>query len=171
MDGQTAEEARHPGYRVLSRLRFVTEIVGATLFFATFTGFVVQIFFRYALGNPVTWTEEVTMILFLWTVFWSAAFMVRIKEHVCFDVVYDVVSDNTRRIMSVFAMILLVVAFVMLMPRTVDYLEFLMRKKSPVLRIRMPYIYAGYLLFLFNLTVQAVWRLKGLIGSSWRTHL
>jgi TRAP-type C4-dicarboxylate transport system permease small subunit len=171
MTDQNAVEGEHPGLRVLKTLKLGTDMIGSLLFFATFVGFVVQIFFRYALNSPVVWTEEVTMIAFLWTVFWSAAFMVRIKEHVCFDVVYDVVSPRVRRLFAIYAMVLLAVAFLLLMPKTVDYLQFLMRKRSPVLRIPMHYIYAGYLLFLFNFTIQALWRLKGLLGRNWQAHI
>lgn len=171
MTDQSARDAEHPGLRLLRQAKFAADVVGSTLFLATFIGFVVQIFFRYVLSSPVVWTEEATMIAFLWTVFWSAAFMVRIKEHVCFDVVYDIVPASVQRSLAIFAMVLLAVAFIILMPSTVDYLQFLVRKKSPVLRIPMPYIYAGYLLFLFNFTLQALWRLRGLFGRNWHAHL
>lgn len=171
MTDQNFVPARRPLPRALTRLKFIADLIGSALFFLTFTGFVVQIFFRYALSSPVTWTEEATMIAFLWTVFWSAAFIVRIKEHVCFDVVYDIVRPEIQRAMATFAMLLLAAAFLLLIPYTIDYLEFLMRKKSPVLRVPMHYIYAGYLLFLINFTIQALWRLYGLSGRNWRAHL
>jgi TRAP-type C4-dicarboxylate transport system permease small subunit len=171
MTDQSTSDTEHPGMRMLRRLKFGADLVGSALFLATFVGFVIQIFFRYALSSPMVWTEEATMIAFLWTVFWSAGFMVRIKEHVSFDVVYDIVPAQMQRAMAIFAMVLLAVAFIILMPQTVDYLQFLTRKKSPVLRVPMHYIYAGYLLFLFNFTIQALWRLKGLFGRNWRVHL
>lgn len=157
--------------RGLHILKKGADYVGVLLFLSAFAGFIVQVFFRYVLNQPLAWTEEITMIAFIWTVFWAAAFMVPIKDHVSFDVVYDVVAPRTRRIMTIISMILLVVAFVMLIPRTFDYLDFLLHKKSPVLRIQMTWVYGCYVLFLIAFSIQAVWRLYHLFRSTWREQI
>ena len=159
---------------ISERLRMLkkgADYVGALLFISAFTGFIVQVYFRYVLNKPLAWSEEATMIAFIWTVFWAAAFMVPIKEHVSFDVVYDVVSERTKRILSIIAMLVLVIAFVILIPYTLDYLDFLFRKKSPVLRIQMTWIYGCYLLFIVAFSAQAAWRLFHLLGPKWRDQL
>ena len=147
------------------------DYVGVLLFLSAFAGFLIQVFFRYALNDPLAWTQEATMIAFIWAVFWAAAFMVPIKEHVSFDLLYDVVSDRTRRKLSIFAMGFLVVAFVLVIPRTFDYLDFLFRKRSPVLRIHMTWVYGCYILFLIAFTVQAAWRLYHLFRPDWRDQI
>lgn len=154
--------------RALQIVKWGADTVGVLLFVATFVGFIVQVFFRYVLNNPLAWTEEATMIAFVWTVFWAAAFMVPIREHVTFDVVYDIVSPHVRRVFSIIAMLALIVAFVWLIPHTVDYLEFLLRRRSSVLRVQMHWIYGCYLLFIVAFTIQALWRLVGLFGRNWR---
>ena len=151
-------------------LRFLKEgadLVGVLLFTVAFLGFIVQVFFRYVMNSPILWTEEVTMIAFVWTVFWAAAFMVNIREHVTFDVVYEIASPQVKRGMAIFAMIALIVAFALLIPATWDYLTFLLRKKSPVLRLPMTWIYGCYLLFVVNFTIQALWRLWRLFTPDW----
>ncbi|MEF2072654.1 TRAP transporter small permease [Consotaella aegiceratis] len=157
--------------RWLRILKTGADTVGVLLFLTAFSGFMIQVFYRYVLNHPLAWTEEYTMIAFMWTVFWSAAFMVGIREHVSFDVVYDVVSPSTQRVLAIVAMIFLVVAFVMLIPATWDYLTFMMRKKSPVLRVRMHWVYGCYILFLVNFSIQALWRLWILFGPRWRTQV
>ncbi|MGR3663040.1 MAG: TRAP transporter small permease [Paracoccaceae bacterium] len=157
--------------RGLLILKKGADYVGVLLFMSAFCGFIVQVFFRYVLNQPLAWTEEVTMIAFIWTVFWAAAFMVPIKDHVTFDVVYDVVAPRTRRVMTTISMILLLVAFVMLIPRTFDYLDFLLHKKSPVLRIQMTWVYGCYVLFLISFSIQAAWRLYHLFRSTWREQI
>lgn len=147
------------------------DTIGVLLFVVAFSGFIVQIFFRYVLGSPALWTEEVTMIAFVWTVFWAAAFMVNIREHVTFDVLYEVVSPETKRLMAIFSMVVLVIGFALLIPATWDYLTFLLRKKSPVLRIQMTWIYGCYLLFVVNFTIQTLWRLWKLFSANWRAHV
>ena len=143
------------------------DLVGVLLFTTAFLGFIVQIFFRYVVNRPILWTEEVTMIAFVWTVFWAAAFMVNLREHVSFDVVYEIVTPQVKRIMAIFSMVVLIGTFLLLIPATFDYLEFLLRRRSPVLRIPMTWIYGCYMLFLVNFTIQAAVRLWRLFTPEW----
>jgi len=164
-----AETLPLPGW--LRNLKSAADTVGVVLFTVAFLGFIVQIFFRYVIDRPLVWTEEVTMIAFIWTVFWAAAFIVNIREHVTFDLLYDAVSPRTRRVLAIFSMVALIGAFVALIPATWEYLTFLMRKKSPVLRIPMTWIYVCYLLFVVNFTIQAAVRLWRLSSPGWRLQI
>ncbi|MBS3849646.1 TRAP transporter small permease [Devosia sp. J2-20] len=147
------------------------DTVGVLLFLTAFTGFIVQIFFRYVLNQPLAWTEEATMIAFIWTVFWAAAFMVPVREHVTFDVVYDIAPEHVRRFFSICTMALVVVAFLILVPYTLDYLQFLMRKKSDVLRIPKTWIYGCYLLFIVAFATQGAFRIYNLLRPNWRDQI
>lgn len=146
-------------------------LVGVVLFTCAFTGFIVQVFYRYALNSPLLWTQEFVMITFIWAVFWSAAFTVPIRAHVSFDVVYDTVSDNTKRIFTIISMIAIIIAFLMLIPPTWDYLGFMARRKSSVLRIPMNLVYSCYMLFIVGFTVKAGWRLWRLFTPHWRDEI
>jgi len=165
MTDYTASVRRMPTW--LRVLKEGADLIGVLLFTTAFLGFIVQIFFRYVVNRPTLWTEEVTMIAFVWTVFWGAAFMVNIREHVSFDVVYEGMTPRVKRIMSIFSMIVLIACFLLLIPATWDYLEFLLRKKSPVLRLPMTWIYGCYLLFVVNFTIQAAVRLWRLFTPDW----
>ncbi|HWV19429.1 MAG TPA: TRAP transporter small permease [Devosia sp.] len=165
MTDYTASVRRMPTW--LRVLKEGADLIGVLLFTTAFLGFIVQIFFRYVVNRPILWTEEVTMIAFVWTVFWAAAFMVNIREHVSFDVVYEVMSPQVKRIMAIFSMVVLIGTFLLLIPATWDYLEFLLRKRSPVLRISMTWVYGCYLLFVVNFTIQAAVRLWRLFTPDW----
>ncbi|WP_176084978.1 TRAP transporter small permease [Martelella sp. HB161492] len=152
-------------------LKTIADAIGALFFLSAFAGFIIQIFYRYVMNQPLLWTEEFTMIAFIWAVFWAAAFCVPIREHVSFDVVYDIVPARTQRIFTMISMVALIAAFVLLIPYTWDYLDFLTRKKSSVLRIPMNLIYGCYMLFLVGFTIQAVWRLVQLFGPKWHDQI
>jgi TRAP-type C4-dicarboxylate transport system permease small subunit len=156
---------------LLPTLRRIADMLGVLFFVAAFAGFIVQVFMRYVMNRPLAWTEEFVMVAFIWAVFWAAAFMVRIKEHVSFDVLYDFLPENGRRLSAIFAMVVLLLAFGLLIPHTVDYLAFLTRKNSPVLRLPMEWIYGCYLVFLVSFAGQGLHRLIGLMGRNWRHHL
>ena len=54
-----------------------------------FATFIIQIFARYVLNNPVGWSEEVIITAWLWTVLWGAAFVVSEAEEIRFDIIYS----------------------------------------------------------------------------------
>ena len=58
-----------------------------------FACFIIQIFFRYVLNNPVGWTEEVIVTTWLWTVLWGAAFILGEAEEIRFDIIYSNISE------------------------------------------------------------------------------
>lgn len=157
--------------RIGMLLSKLADSIGALFFLAAFSGFIIQVFYRYVLNDPIRWSEELIMIAFIWVVFWAAAFMVPIKRHVTLEVVYDIVPPKTKRIFAIISMLVIIVSFVILMPATLDYLDFLTRKKSPVLRVPMHLIYSCYLLFLIGFTVKSGIRLCKLFGSDWRSHI
>ena len=69
-------------------LRKRAENVAVALLSTMFACFIIQIFFRYVLNNPVGWTEEVIVTAWLWTVLWGAAFIITEAEEVRFDILY-----------------------------------------------------------------------------------
>lgn len=156
---------------LLRRVRKGVDAVGVLLFLATFAGIILQVFFRYVMDSPVAWSEEYTMIAYMWAVFWSAAFMVREQEHVSFDIVYDISKPQTRRLLAIVSMVFLVTAFIILMPAVWDYLEFLTRRRTSVLRIPKIWVFGVFFVFLVAFAAQGGWRLRGLAGKGWRDYI
>ena len=63
--------------------------------------FIIQIFFRYVLNDPIGWTEEVIVTTWLWTVLWGAAFILGEAEEIRFDIIYSNISEGVKRIFTV----------------------------------------------------------------------
>ena len=66
-----------------------------------FVAFIVQIVFRYLLNLPIGWTNELSVILWIWLVLFGAAFVVREDEEIRFDLIYGAVGPRPRRVMFV----------------------------------------------------------------------
>jgi len=79
-------------------LRRRAENVAVALLSLMFACFILQIFFRYVLNNPVGWSEEVIITTWLWTVLWGAAFILDESEEIRFDIIYSNISDRVRRV-------------------------------------------------------------------------
>src|SRR6185503_9903018 len=97
---------RLAGGRTLRRL---ADHVAVALMATMFVSFLLQIFFRYVLDRPLGWTEEVTVLCWVWVVLWSAAFVMSDREEVRFDIVYGAVSPRLRRGFTVVTSIALIV--------------------------------------------------------------
>jgi len=82
-------------------LRRRAENVAVGLLVVMFGAFVLQIFFRYVLGNPLGWSEELIIATWLWTVLWGAAFTLGESEEIRFDIIYSQISERTRRVCTV----------------------------------------------------------------------
>lgn len=128
-------------------LRKRAENVAVALIATMFICFLLQIAFRYFLNQPLGWTEEVTVLCWVWVVLWSAAFVVSDDEEIRFDILYAVVPETTRRAFTVITGIALILLLAISLPATWSYVAFMKRERSAYLGMRFDYLYSIYLIF------------------------
>jgi TRAP-type C4-dicarboxylate transport system permease small subunit len=154
-----------------ARLRFLAELVSALLFVAMFAAFLLQVFTRYVLNDPVAWTQEFVLIVYIWIVFWCAAFLLRERDHISFDMLSTALPPAKRRFLALALTVLTGVAFVSALPATIDYVTFMSIEKSPVLGIRFDFLYSIFIVFVVAVAVGAALRAVRLVGRSWRDEV
>ena len=123
------------------------ENVAVALLCVMFATFIVQIFCRYVLNNPVGWSEEVIITTWLWTVLWGAAFILRESEEIRFDIIYSNVSERTRRVFTVMTGIALVVLYGISLPAAYQYVSFMKVERSAYLRVPINWLYSVFVIF------------------------
>lgn len=132
--------------------RFLLDLVEVYIpiitFSIMFSMFVVQIFYRYYLNQPLTWAYEVTTITFIWTVLLGAGYARRRQDHVSFSIIYDLMSDRFQMICRILGNVLIAVAFIIAIYPVYDYTQFLYTQKSSVLRIPFNIAFAPFLIFI-----------------------
>ena len=128
-------------------LRRRAENVTVALLCVMFATFIVQIFARYVLNNPIGWSEEVIITTWLWTVLWGAAFILRESEEIRFDIVYSMVSERTRRIFTVMTGIALVVLYGISLPAAYQYVSFMKVERSAYLHVPINWLYCVFVIF------------------------
>ncbi len=145
----------------LERLRrgatTAADTVGAVMFAAMFVTFLVQIFMRYVVGQPLSWTIEMCGILYVAIVFWGAAFMTTARDHITFSLISDAVAPPVRRAMGLVGAVVLIAAFITALPGTIDYTAFMAGKKTPIMRITYLSVYGLFPVFLAAAVVRAGW--------------
>lgn len=140
-------------FKVLKRLwRYLEYFCGIVLpgivFSIMFVAFCLQIFSRYVLNNQFDWTYEYTVAGFLWSVAFGAIWAGKKHEHVSFSLLYDRFSPKGRAIINLIGNLLIFSAFVLMLPATYEYIDFIGIKKTAVLRIPFSWLYAPFLFFI-----------------------
>lgn len=166
--------------RPLAAVRAVLDGVAALMMAALFATFVLQVTIRYTarlswvsdavpLLDPARygWTLELCLALWVWIVFWGAAFVVRDTDHVSFDILKDGVRPGLGRWFTIVGCLAVAVALALSLEPTWDKFRILRLKKTATLSglfgdwIRMRDVYSVYALFLVAVPVR-------LLFGAWR---
>lgn len=129
----------------------------AAMLAVMFAAFIIQIVFRYLANLPIGWTQELTVILWIWLVLWGAAFVIRETEEVRFDILYATATPRARRAMCLITGLALIVLYSISFPAVVDYVAFMKVESSAYLKIRFDLLFSIYVLFAAAIIVRYVW--------------
>ena len=148
-----------------SWLRRRANDVAVALMALMFVSFLLQIGFRYLLNEPLGWTDEVTVLCWVWVVLWCAAFVLSDQDEIRFDVVFGLLHPGAKRVFTAASSIAIVVLFLIALPATWNYVTFMKREHTAYLHMRFDVLYAVYLIFAVAIVVKHVrlaWRaIKG----------
>ena len=63
---------------------------------------IIWVVFRYLLNNPITWLEEVQVILIVWTCFLGASAAFRTGKHMCMEFIYEKTRGKLQTFLDIF---------------------------------------------------------------------
>lgn len=135
----------------------LNESLIAAMLAVMFLAFLVQIVFRYLLDLPVGWTNELSLVLWIWLVLWGAAFVLREDEEIRFDLFYAMAGRRTRRVMFVVSALSLVALYAISLPAVVDYVTFMKVEKTAYLKIRFDWLFSVYVVFVVAAIARYLW--------------
>ena len=135
------------GTSVLGWLRRRADDIAVVLMAIMFVSFILQIVFRYVLNRPLGWSEEVTVLCWVWVVLWGASFILSDRDEIRFDIISGAVPQRTARVFTVISGLALIALFVVSLPATWNYVAFMRREKSAYLGMRFDYLYSIYVVF------------------------
>jgi len=145
--------------KMTSWLRRRAENIAAALLAVVFVSFILQIAFRYVLGWPVGWTLEVSTLAWMWLVLWGAAFVVRERDEIRFDILFSTVSPRWRRGFVVVAGAVLAGVFAISLPAVVDYVTFMRVESVSYIDLRLDYAFSIYILFALAVIGRCLYRI------------
>ncbi len=84
-------------YEISGHINRLTEIMVVVLIVLMTLDVGVGVFFRYVIGNPLSWTEELARYLMIWAGLLAVAVCVARREHIGFSLIIDRVPSSFRR--------------------------------------------------------------------------
>ncbi|HOV39057.1 MAG TPA: TRAP transporter small permease [Spirochaetales bacterium] len=130
----------------------ILKIIGIVL---TIT-ILLQVFSRFIMIHPFTWTEELSRFAFIWFCFLGSVYALRRKLHLGIDYFYRKFSSRTRKVADIFINALILFFGYILVHFGYIMIGLTSMQLSTILRIPMSYMYAvlpitGFLFFLIGL--------------------
>ena len=154
--------------QILTRL---AEIIGVFWFLVMFVTFLLQVFTRYVLNDPLGWTTELCLIAFVWFAFWSGGLLVRPSDQVRFDLLYLMAGEKLRRYLAIISTLALSALFLAGLYANYDFVTFMKIDVTPVLEVRYDYVFAVFLIFMVALGIRYALHVLRLLRSGWQDEL
>lgn len=133
------------------------EAVAALMLAVMFIAFLVTILFRYVLNWPSGNAAELSSVMWLWLVLFGAAFVLRERDEIRFDIIYGSVRPGLRRVFMVVIACAIVGLFLLSLPAVWDYVTFMKVQSTAYLRIRYDWLYSIYVLFAVGVILRYIW--------------
>jgi len=129
----------------------------AAAFLCMFIAFILGVFARYVMRNPIRWTYEVSQICFVWTGILGACYAQRYEDHIVFGMIYDGLTAMRKNIVRIVSHVMVLVLVIAIGP-SIKYLLDL-RAITSVLEIPRAFVFAPYAVLLVITIIRYGYRL------------
>ncbi len=133
-------------------------VVLALLVVLTFAG----VIFRYAIGQPFTWLEEVQTSCMVWIVFAAAGPAFRAGNQVAIEMVYDMFPNVGKKMLNIVISVVVVVVLAYLFYQSIGFINIFLQsgRSTPMLKIPYALVYGIAPLSYIDMVVCYFWALR-----------
>ena len=145
------------------------EHMGGLLFLALFVAFILQIGARFLWNQPLPWTDELAVVLYVWVIFWACAFIVPASSHVSVDILIQQLPAALRIWFQTAGQLMLGGLALCALPASWDYLWFIRREATAVMGLPLFWVFLPLLVALLMMvikTLHSVWQLLHFMRKS-----
>lgn len=107
----------------------------AILIVLTFAG----VIWRYFLGKPFTWLEEVQTACMVWIVFSAAGAAFRMGNHVAIEMIVDLMPRALQKVMTILISVVVVVVLGYLFDKTIGFIQIFLRSGRATSMMKIPF--------------------------------
>jgi TRAP-type C4-dicarboxylate transport system permease small subunit len=107
----------------------------AILIVLTFAG----VIWRYFLGKPFTWLEEVQTACMVWIVFSAAGAAFRMGNHVAIEMIVDLMPRALQKVMTILISVVVVTVLGYLFDKTIGFIQIFLRSGRATSMMKIPF--------------------------------
>ena len=155
----------------LQKLRKGVGHITAALFAILFGAFMLQIVSRFIFNSPLSWTMELSVLMYIWIVFLGCSFILSDRQHVMFNIVLDALPPGGQRVFLLVLGVATAGIFAWILPGAFDYVTFMKVEHTAALGVRMDIAYSVFVLFLGVITLRSLYTIYLLLRPDWRDYL
>jgi len=143
--------------------------IGATLIMT------MEVVGRYVFRYSFSWSEEIVRYVFIWFTMIGASYAIKERNHICIDVLTNILPPKARRVVLIIGEILLLAILLFLFYKSFGYTLFTMRtmSRATVTKLPMHFIYAGmpigFLLSAFRLVQSWILAYRSGVRGGYKT--
>ena len=112
-----------------------------------FVAFIINVVSRYVFRSPINACYELCLAGLVWTLLLSAPYAVRTKTNVAFTLLYDKANAKVQLIMRLLGNAFLLFCLIRMFYPCLDWVLFMHRKSTPVLKIRYDILFFPFVIF------------------------
>lgn len=113
----------------------IAGMVLAILIVLTFAG----VIWRYFLGKPFTWLEEVQTACMVWIVFSAAGAAFRMGNHVAIEMIVDLMPRALQKVMTILISVVVVAVLGYLFDKTIGFIQIFLRSGRATSMMKIPF--------------------------------
>lgn len=146
---------------------YISEIVAGVALCGLAVVVFLQVFYRYVLQKPLSWSEELVLVIFVWCTFLGAAIAVRKKSHFALDIFSKTFSPQVTIVVSVLSDLIIATIASILIFHGTKMVLFTWHQYYPVLGFSVAYCYlafpiSGLLILVYTISNLKKTLLKGM---------
>lgn len=121
--------------------KFVGIVVGSMLAVMSII-IVIQVFCRFVIDSPLTWSEEAARYLMIYTVFLGASLALRNHKMIAIEIVIESVKPKVRKVLRIVVMLVSLVFLFILLFKGIEMINIVSKQTSAGIGISMdiPYM-------------------------------
>lgn len=149
--------------------KFITNIdqyISAILFIVIMILLFVQVVSRYVFGHSFTWTEELSVLLFVWMTYLGVSSAVTYRKNLRIDALLDVVPFPVKKVLLIVSDVIFIVFNIYLIFPFVELIGSIGTSKTPILGIPKAITYWLIPFILVVTSVKLVFDIIKLVGEN-----
>lgn len=146
--------------KAIKKLEYVERICMSLIFVSMLVVLTVQIIARFIFNSPIIWSEEFSRYVYVWLVYLGVSYCATQDTHVRVTLLLDRLVPSVQLYLKGICNFIIVVAFLYMLPHSVEYALKQSALKSGCMQISMSFVYmavpVGYALAFIQLTLQGI---------------